>query len=335
MTTRNTTGQAAFLQGWIDFNANGTFEASEKIFNNVQLGAGTSNLPVSVPATAAIGSTYARFRYSPTVGLGVGGEADLGEVEDYQFDILQQAAIANDDAFTVSRNSLSNQLDVLANDFQTSLSPLTIVQLQVNGTEGVATIAQDGKSVFYTPPNGFTGRDVFQYVVQNQAGDRFTADVVVTVSFQSNVPIAVDDTFDIPQGSSNRPLNVLDNDVPSIAGGLTITSVTSGDQGGTVLLEGGGQTIRYTPIPGFAGTEQFTYSIQDANGVFSTATVTVNSQPGARNDDLVDFTIGIFDVTNNEPISSVQVGQEFLVRVFVEELNNPNFSPEGVCVGVP
>ncbi|MCS7467472.1 Ig-like domain-containing protein [Stieleria sp. ICT_E10.1] len=334
VTTRNTTGNAAYLQGWIDFNANGVFDASEQVFKDLQLGDGTSTLTVNVPSDAVVGSTFARFRYSPTTGLGVGGEADSGEVEDYQFDILQQAAVANDDNFTVSRNSLSNRLDVLANDFETSVTQLRIISTNTTGTvgtRGVVSIIENGRAISYTPPNGFTGRDVFQYVVVDQTGTQYTATVVVNVNFRSNVPIAVDDTFDIPQGSANRALNVLDNDVPSIFGGISITSVTAGDQGGQVTLEGGGQTIRYTPQPGFAGTEQFTYSIEDANGSISTAQVTVNSQPGALNDDLVDFTIGIFDVVNNKPISSVQVGQPFYVRVFVEELNNPNFSPEGVA----
>lgn len=331
VVTRNTTGEDAFLQGWIDFNANGTFDANEQVFTDVALGNGTTTLNVNVPSDAAVGSTYARFRYSPTPGLGVGGEADAGEVEDYQFDILQQAAVANDDQFTVSRNSLSNRLDVLANDFETSVTRLTIISLNKTGTIGQASIIENGRAVSYTPPNGFTGRDVFQYVVRDQTGAQYTASVTVNVNFQSNVPIAVDDTFDIPQGSANRALNVLDNDVPSIFGGLKITSVTAGDQGGQVSLEGGGQTIRYTPQPGFAGTEQFIYSIEDANGSISSAQVTVNSQPGAMLDDKIDFTIGIFDVTNNQPISSVQVGQPFYVRVFVEELNNAPFTPEGVA----
>ncbi|MCO8121961.1 Ig-like domain-containing protein [Stieleria sp. TO1_6] len=331
VTTRNESGVPAFLQGWIDFDASGTFDANEQVFTNVSLGAGTTNLTVNVPTGAVVGSTYARFRYSPTANLGVGGEADVGEVEDYQFDILAQAQVANDDVFTVSRNSLSNQLDVLANDFETNVTRLTIIQLNTVNTAGVVGISQDGRSISYTPPNGFIGRDAFQYVVQDQLGNRYTANVAVNVNFQSNVPIAVDDTFDIPQGSANRALNVLDNDVPSVAGGLRITSVTAGDQGGQVSLEGGGQTVRYTPQPGFAGTEQFTYSIEDANGTVSSAQVTVNSQPGARNDDLIDFSIGIFDVVNNQPITSVQVGQPFYVRVSVQELNNPTFSPEGVA----
>ncbi|MEO1618717.1 MAG: GEVED domain-containing protein, partial [Planctomycetota bacterium] len=222
VVTRNTSGSQSYLQGWIDFDGNQVFDANEQVFTDLALGNGTTELTVSVPTTAAVGATFARFRYSPTTGLGVGGDADVGEVEDYQFEILNQAAIANDDQFNVSRNSLSNTLDVLANDFDTTLNPLTIVQVS-SADNGQVNIAGGGRSVLYTPRNGFTGRDVFQYVVRDTFGNEFTATVVVDVNFQSNVPIAVDDTFEVPQNSSNRALNVLDNDVPSIFGGLSIT----------------------------------------------------------------------------------------------------------------
>ena len=130
ITATNTSNSSAFLQGWIDFDGSGTFDSDEQIATNLALSTGTTSLQVAVPADAAVGSTYARFRYSPTTGLGPAGEADSGEVEDYQFDILQAALIANDDEFIVSRNSLSNPLDVLANDFQTNVTQLEIVALK-------------------------------------------------------------------------------------------------------------------------------------------------------------------------------------------------------------
>ena len=328
VTARNTTGSTAFLQGWIDFNANGVFDTHEQVFTNEVIGDGTTELSVSVPVDAAVGTTYARFRYSPTGGLGVGGDADFGEVEDYRFDILRQAQVANDDEFTVSRNSLSNIFDVLDNDFTTDVTQLTITNLDLGGTAGRVSRVSNNTAISYTPPNGFTGRDVFRYQVTDQLNNEFWATVVVNVRFQSNVPIAVDDIFEVPQGSSNRALNVLDNDIPSVAGGISVTSVSSGDQGGQVVLEGGGQTIRYTPLPG-TRTEQFTYSIEDANGTIDTATVTVNSIPAAQDDDRAEFTIGFFDALNNKPITNVQVGQEFLARVFVKDLDN--LDPQGLA----
>ena len=99
--------------------------------------------------------------------------------------------------------------------------------------------------------------------------------MTVNVTFQSDVPIALDDTFEVAQGSNNIALNVLDNDLPSSQGGITIISVTPGTQGGTTSLAGGNQSVRYTPRPGFAGTESFTYTISDGRGGYATANVVV------------------------------------------------------------
>jgi hypothetical protein len=333
VTATNTTGVPAFLQAFMDFNRDGDFnDAGERFRTNVSVPSGTVDgvipIEVTVPAGASIGTTFARFRLSQSSGLGPTGFAATGEVEDYSFPILDAAEVANDDTFTVSRNTLSNQLDVLGNDFQTSDNELLIDSVNVTGTEGVVVRSADQKSLFYTPPNGFIGRDVLSYTVVDEFGNRSTAAVVVNVSFQSNIPIAIDDTFEVPEGSVNRALNVLDNDLPSIFGGLTITSVTGGSSGGTLAIIGGGQSLRYTPLPGFNGTEQFTYSVQDAVGTTSSAMVTVNLLPGSFADDVVDFRIDIFDPVNTStPLTNVQVGQDILVRVTVDDIRS---FPDGV-----
>ena len=81
-----------YLQGWIDWNDNGVFEASEQVFSNVLLNgpspanpAGVNQLLVNVPADAKP-QVYARFRYS-NFGLGLSGEATVGEVEDYRLTV--------------------------------------------------------------------------------------------------------------------------------------------------------------------------------------------------------------------------------------------------------
>ncbi|MGB7344632.1 MAG: GEVED domain-containing protein [Pirellulaceae bacterium] len=340
VTVTNTTGSPAYLQAWVDFNIDGDFDdAGEQIASNVQLATGTYDLPVNVPPGASLGTTYARFRYSQSRDVESSGAVNTGEVEDYAFTILPSSDITNPDEFTVSRNSLSNELEVLENDFQVVGNPLTIARLQTvveptaapgsdqaklqQNTRGTPIISTDGKSVFYTPPNGYIGLDQFAYTV-NSFGVESTTLVTVNVTFLSAVPIAVDDIFNVPQGSVNRALNVLDNDVPSTAGGLTITSVLPGDRGGVLSIVGGGQSIRYTPSGSFSGTEQFVYNVQDSAGKISSATVTVNLLPGAESDDVVDFTIGILDTINQQPIESVSVGDQFLVRVYVEDLLAPN-----------
>lgn len=333
VTATNTTGSNAYLQGFIDFNQDGVFGAGEKFASNVPVVAGsvaaTHLITVDVPDGTTPGATFVRFRLSQTSSIGATGFVETGEVEDHSVQILNEAKVANDDVFSVARNSLSNMLPVLANDFQTASNPITIDSVNASSAAGVVVNAND--RLFYTPPNGFTGRDEFTYTVVDSAGNQSTATVVVNVTFQSDVPIALDDVFEVPQGSNNRALNVLDNDVASIYGGLSITSVTGGTAGGSLSVVGGGQSIRYTPASGFAGTEQFTYSIQDANGSTSSATVTVNLLPGSANDDIVDFSIEILDPLNNREVSNVRVGDEILVRVSVDDLRPGLITPHGVA----
>jgi hypothetical protein len=338
----NTTSGTAFLQAFMDFNGDGDFgDAGEQFVVNraVSPGLGVQAIPVTVnvPATAALGTTFARFRLSQTAGLGATGFTGTGEVEDYAFTILPSGEIATDDEFSVSRNSNANVLDVLANDFQTVDNPLTIINFNPVGAVGQIRISADGKAILYTPPNAFVGSDSFSYTVRDSFGNTSTADVAVTVQFQSADPIAIDDTFNVPQGSSNRALNVLENDIPSTVGGISVSSVTRGSAGGFLEVTGGGQSIRYTPPAGFNGTEQFTYTIQDGAGKISSATGTVHLLPGATLDDIVRFSIELLDAdgipldTGLDDITpSVRVGDSFQVRVTVDDLRT-GVSPEGVA----
>jgi hypothetical protein len=80
------TNGAGFLNAWIDFNRDGDFDDfGEQIATDVAPLAGNIVLNVSIPATASVGTSYARFRFSSDTGLPPGNsEASDGEVEDYQ-----------------------------------------------------------------------------------------------------------------------------------------------------------------------------------------------------------------------------------------------------------
>ncbi len=82
------------ISGWIDFNLNGTFDPSERIFATIPAdGDGTVTLDWTVPTTRVAYSTYVRLRYfgrnqdatSPI------GNALNGEVEDHRIYILTPA----------------------------------------------------------------------------------------------------------------------------------------------------------------------------------------------------------------------------------------------------
>lgn len=76
----------ANLTGWIDFNSNGVFEATEAATTTVPAG---STTPVALNWTGittptAATTSYARFRITIDAGIGPTGLATNGEVEDYR-----------------------------------------------------------------------------------------------------------------------------------------------------------------------------------------------------------------------------------------------------------
>jgi len=90
-----TASLAGLLNAWLDFNADGDWDdAGEQVATDVALVAGQNVLTVSVPADAAEGATFARFRFSTAGGLLPGGVALDGEVEDYAVSIALPGAIS-------------------------------------------------------------------------------------------------------------------------------------------------------------------------------------------------------------------------------------------------
>ncbi|WP_226742832.1 Ig-like domain-containing protein, partial [Polaribacter gangjinensis] len=120
--------------------------------------------------------------------------------------------------------------------------------------------------------------------------------VTLTVN---DLPTAVNDTANVNEDSANTSIPVLVNDSfggdgPNV-GSIAVPSGSSAN-GGTVVVNDNGtpndptdDTILYSPAANFNGVDTFDYTITDANGDTSTATVTVtvapvNDLPTAVND---------------------------------------------------
>ncbi|RAJ31875.1 DUF7507 domain-containing protein [Pedobacter cryoconitis] len=90
-TVANTGAANAILVGWIDFNRNGTFEASEGTSATIVPGATTATLNWTGLAGMVAGQTYARFRISTNPALATSTPSSVisnGEVEDYTLPII-------------------------------------------------------------------------------------------------------------------------------------------------------------------------------------------------------------------------------------------------------
>ena len=86
--TPGAAGASGVLNAWMDFNADGDWnDVGEQIFTNRSLVVGNNSLSFLVPANAAQGFTYARFRLNHQGGLTPVGLATDGEVEDYRVNI--------------------------------------------------------------------------------------------------------------------------------------------------------------------------------------------------------------------------------------------------------
>ncbi|NRD26961.1 S-layer family protein [Frigoribacterium sp. VKM Ac-2836] len=169
-----------------------------------------------------------------------------------------------------------------ANDDGTD-TKVTAVSTPGHGTASV-TPAGD---VLYSPADDFSGTDTVDYTVTDGQGGTDTATATVTVTV---APRASDDSVD---AVADAPLDVpagrglLANDGGT--GPLT-AAVATAPSHGTVVVSPDGSFV-HTPEKGFSGTDSFTYTLTDGNGVTSTATATVAVAPKAV-DDAVQVTAG-------------------------------------------
>ncbi|MGI9457672.1 MAG: FG-GAP repeat domain-containing protein, partial [Aeoliella sp.] len=115
----------ARLDGWIDFNDDKTFSGEgEQIFDAAFLTIGKHWLMFDVPSWAEEGTTQARFRVSsspnPASGLGQGGIATGGEVEDHLVEIVAPIPGTGNFGPADNVNTGTNSdgvVDVLTGDF--------------------------------------------------------------------------------------------------------------------------------------------------------------------------------------------------------------------------
>ncbi|MCB1588726.1 MAG: hypothetical protein KDI56_07470, partial [Xanthomonadales bacterium] len=92
VTATNTTGAAATLCGYVDLNANDSFEPGELVSANVPDGSNALLVPLdfNVPLSVVTGSSYARFRLSSDGSpCAPNGLALDGEVEDYVVELVE------------------------------------------------------------------------------------------------------------------------------------------------------------------------------------------------------------------------------------------------------
>ncbi len=268
--------------------------------------------------------TTGQFVYTPTTGFsGVdsfgyqvsdGQLTDMGTVT-ITVDPTNVAPIANGDAFSVTEDatlSVPVGQGVLANDSDPNGDSLT-AEIVSSTSHGTLTVNTDG-SLSYIPENNFFGEDTFTYTADDGELKSTNTTSTITVTPVNDVPVTTADEYHVTPNQTltiSAADGVLRNDVDIDGGPLTVSIVTGAAGGGVALNEDGSFT--YVPTTDFSGDDSFIYQVSDGQlTAQDTATVRVT------NNDLASFRLEttLFDGT---PITSVEVGESFLLRVHTDD----------------
>lgn len=135
----NSSGAAAYLSAWIDFDNDGLLSGvGETVINNVLIPSGTNGAlayTFTIPATAYVGNVGARFRITNTSNPGPTGLSGSGEIEDHLANIEPSLSIGN-----LVWNDLNN--NGIKDATETGFSGAT-VQLFRAGADNLANTGDD------------------------------------------------------------------------------------------------------------------------------------------------------------------------------------------------
>lgn len=169
------------------------------------------------------------------------------------------------DQFVADQNAVGTPFLPLANDFQNPdwwtgscassayTGPRRITAASPSKNGGSVEVAADGKSVRYSPPADFYGRDEFTYTVDGFMQATASVQVVRRV---------LDDEVRVAANTAET-LHVLANDLfgADYRGSQRITHVTGSSAGATVTIADDGKSLLYQPAAGFSGSDTLTYTV--------------------------------------------------------------------------
>ncbi len=229
-------------------------------------------------------------------------------------DYPQTLEAKDDNATGTTGNPVT--LDVVGNDTgDNPLDPTTvkIIDPDTNASITQLVVPEEGEwvvdlvsgDITFTPEAGFTGNPApIQYTVADDQGEVSNL-ATVTVTYEQDVPTAVDDPSVSITHYGPTIINVLANDTFGLDGpNVGEITITAQPQYGTVVLDNGGtpddptdDKFIYTPEANVANvTDTFEYLITDANGDTSRAIVTLKVDCSSTQKSDSGDTLGIIGI---------------------------------------
>jgi VCBS repeat-containing protein len=233
------------------------------------------------PVANASGSATVTVSIHDNGGIANGG-VDTSATQTFTITVtaVNDPPTAVDDAYGVHRDVTLNLSapGVLTNDSDIDGDSLTAI-LVSDVSHGTLTLNPSGWFT-YTPATDYAGSDFFTYRAFDGTDYSDTATVSITVHAVNHAPEAVGDTYTVAEDAAlSVPIgtSVLSNDTDSDTDPLKAVVVANVSHGVLVFNDDGSFT--YTPAANFAGTDSFTYKVNDGLADSGAATVTITVSP--------------------------------------------------------
>lgn len=253
--------------------------------------ASTSTMSETTPGTpdgVATINVDGTITFVPTHGFSGLATFEYNAIDEYQNTLTAKVSVVVVAAptaypFTITvPEQQATQLNVLEYvDFPPGSSILldSITQPE----KGTATQLDNHGNIEYQPEEGNAGQTTFEYIAIDDMGQTATATVTVLIHA---APLAKNDA-QVTGYEQPVTVNLLVNDEGSSGIHLAVIFKPRTD-GGTV--ERNGNSILFTPDPGFIGDVLFSYKIEDEIGQYSWADVTIRVLPPLTAENYADET---------------------------------------------
>ncbi len=252
---------------------------------------------------------------------------DLAGAPFVEFDVL------NNDTTGVDPASEKATFTLIGVGEQLNGTNDAIVNPGVTANGGVVSIL--GGKVRYTPAADFFGTDTFVYEMSDRndgSGIHAFATVTVLVTSVNDPPTAQDAFLEAEEREAGDPATELDvitglttpgpaNEASLEGDEVFVNQILTNPTHGTLSILPGSKLLSYTPDVAFEGTDTFTYTVRDSQGLVSnvaTATVLVEplTLPRARDDRNVpaqEDTQKIIDALANDVLNPGANLSEFII----------------------
>lgn len=185
---------------------------------------------------------------------------------------VNDAPVAGNDSYEGDEDQpLIAASGLLDNDNDIDSPALTAV-LVSEPANGSLLLRSDGSFV-YTPQADFHGSDSFSYKTNDGALDSEPATVEISIQAVNDAPVGGDDSANVDEDGTVE-IAVLSNDLDVEGDPLHIVSVSEAANG-TAAANAAGTSITYIPNPNHCGSDSFTYTLSDSQGVTDIVSVAV------------------------------------------------------------